>query len=109
MTTTGGEQGPVWPIDLPNGLYVREYVGFHEQTPPDGEDGTAYVWRWTVTGRSQDFWWDIVLTGFDTWTGGFELRCTRCGHRDQGPSVEGMLGLIRAGAHFHNVDPSGGL
>ena len=36
---------------------------------------------------------------------GFELHCTRCGHRDHAASMESLWPLIQAGAHFHEIDP----
>ena len=64
--------------------------------------------RWTITGRTPEFWWDIVVTHLPADIGGFELHCTRCGHRDRAPSMDDVLGLIQAKAHFHDTDPAGG-
>ena len=96
---------PVWPTELPNGLYVRDY----EREPPGGRSGTTCVQRWTITGRNPDFWWDIVITTHGPDYGAFELHCTRCSHRDCAPSMRDVLSLIRFGAHFHDTDAAGDL
>ena len=63
--------------------------------------------RWSITGRNPRFWWDIVITHLSADIGEFELHCTRCGIRDQAASMDNLLQLIRAGAHLHDIDPTG--
>ena len=97
-------QGPAQPGPLPNGLYVRK------NDNPDRAPSHARVAgarRWSITGRNPQFWWDIVLSRLDTNAGGFELHCTKCGHRDRASSMDDLLRLIHAGAHLHDTDPAG--
>ena len=99
--------GRTWLVELPNGLYVWEVAGDDRRdstTDPVRDEGAR---RWRITGRNPDFWWDIVVTRLDNEVGGFELHCTRCGLRDNASSMDDLLRLVRAGAHFHDTDPAG--
>ena len=100
-------QGPAQPGPLPNGLHVREDAADGEHKPAEVQGGPADTRRWSITGRNPQFWWDIVLTGFGGDADGFDLHCTRCSIRDQAYSMEDLLRLIRAQAHFHGTDPVG--
>ena len=99
-------QCPAPPGPLPNGLYVRE-TDERNQTTGRGEMAGRQV-TWRITGRNPGFWWDIVLTSPGGDAGGIELHCTKYGIRDQAASIEDLLRLIRAQAHFHGTDPAGG-
>ena len=100
------EPGPAQPGPLPNGLYVREENEGPDQTAGQGEDAGLQV-TWSITGLNPEFWWDINVTRLGADTGGIELHCTRCGIRDQADSMDDLLRLIRAKAHFHGTDPVG--
>ena len=99
------EQGPAQPGPLPNGLYVREENDGPDQPAGPGEDARRRA-TWSITGRNPEFWWDINVTRLGADTGGIELHCTRCGHRDQAASMEDVLLLLQVGAHFHDTDPA---
>ena len=100
-----GGPSPAQPGPLPNGLYVVEDAA-RDLAAGWGEDTRGTTWR--ITGRNPQFWWDIVLTDLGADAGGFELHCTRCGHRDHAPAIDDVLRLIRAGAHCHDTSAAGG-
>ena len=95
------------PGPLPNGLYVREERAIADASLMEDGTGGGRSRRWYITGRNPEFWWDIVITRLpsDIWS--YELHCTRCGLSDQAASMDDVLRLIRAGAHFHDTDPAG--
>ena len=104
-----GEVGRARPDPLPNGLYVREEHERNQTTGGGEEVNTRRRVTWRITGRNPQFWWDIVVTHLDADAGGFELHCVKGGHRDHAASMDDVLRLIRAGAHFHDTDPAGAL
>ena len=108
MTVSGDGFEPVLSRALPDGLHVREVSEFEDQEPPEGEGATRQVCRLRITGRSPDFWWELVITRGSGADGGHEFHCTRCGHSDQADTVDDVLRLISAGAHLHDIDPAGG-
>ena len=99
------EPGPAQPGPLPNGLHVREENDGRDQTAVQGGDAQRRV-TWSITGRNPEFWWDINVARLGADTGGIELHCTRCDHRDRATSMDDVLLLLQVGAHFHNTDPA---
>ena len=104
---THAEPGPAGPV--PDGIYLRDRPDSSDPVPPDGATATEPVGRWRFTGRNPDFWWDLVISRRDSGDQRYELHCTNCGHTDQAFVMDDVLRLIRAGAHFHDIDPAGGV
>ena len=94
---------------LPDGLYVRRASECGARRPLADEGVVLQTRQWRITGRSPNFWWDLVITRYDADVGEVEFHCTRCGHRDLAAAVDDLLLLIHAGAHFHDTDPTGGV
>ena len=109
MTAHRDFRNPEGPDPVPDGLYVREHQGVDDPGAIEGRTAGGRSRRWNITGRNPEFWWGIVVIGLPANIGGYQIRCTRCGHRDQALVMDDLMGLIFAGAHFHDTDPAGGL
>ena len=106
MTTSDGNREPGPPGALPDGLYVRHASECGAQRPLADEIVALQTRQWYITGRSPDFWWDLVIMSWCAGDRRYQLHCTRCGLRDEAAAIDDLLLLIHCGAHFHDTDPA---